>query len=106
MLCSQLLAPRMSDFCHGDVVIRIVTLALLEINTDLVLQVIEYLSKKGYSKTEQMLRTESGANQEVENPLLAAGNADPEGPKFMKAFGKTAISLFFHTYRPRGNTDK
>lgn len=48
---------------------------------------MEYLAKKGYSKTEAMLRAES-ANQEVESgPVLS--KTDDSGPaSYMKAFGE------------------
>lgn len=48
-------------------------------------QVIEYLSKKGYSRTEAMLRMES-ANQEASGTPARA--EDIGGAKYARAFGK------------------
>ena len=48
---------------------------------------IEYLSKKGYSKTEATLRAE-GANQDAEGNVIHARAEDRGGPKYSVAFGK------------------
>lgn len=50
-------------------------------------KVIEYLSKKGYSKTEAMLRAES-ANQDVENTALGTRTAGPEGTRYGKGLSE------------------
>ena len=49
-------------------------------------QVIEYLSKKGYSKTEYMLRQES-ANQDVEGRPISTKAEESGGAKYGKSFG-------------------
>ena len=49
-------------------------------------KVIEYLSKKGYSKTEAMLRMES-ANQEVEGRQMTTKPEEATGAKYLRAFG-------------------
>ena len=54
---------------------------------DVTRQVIEYLSKKGYSKTESMLRLES-ANQDVEGRPISTRAEETGGVKYSKAFGK------------------
>ncbi|KAI9724883.1 MAG: hypothetical protein M1812_000159 [Candelaria pacifica] len=48
-------------------------------------QVIEYLSKKGYSRTEAMLRLES-ANQDAEGRPIHARTEDSGGPMYLKSF--------------------
>ena len=50
-------------------------------------QVIEYLSKKGYSRTEAMLRTES-ANQDAEGRPIHARLEDSGGSKYGRALGR------------------
>jgi hypothetical protein len=55
-------------------------------------QVIEYLNKKGYSRTEAMLRMES-SNMETD-PRMPNTPADANRVKYPKAFGKTSICLF------------
>ena len=50
-------------------------------------QVIEYLSKKGYSKTESMLRQES-ANQDVDGRPISTKTEETGGAKYGKAFGE------------------
>ena len=50
-------------------------------------QVIEYLSKKGYSKTEAMLRTES-ASQDAEGRPIHSRLEDSGGARYGRAFGK------------------
>ena len=50
-------------------------------------QVIEYLSKKGYSKTESMLRQES-ANQDVDGRPINTKAEETGGAKYGKAFGE------------------
>ncbi|KAL6715696.1 Transcription initiation factor TFIID subunit 5 [Lecanora helva] len=53
--------------------------------TDSGQQVIEYLSKKGYSKTESMLRIES-ANQDVEGKQMSTKTEETGGVKYLRAF--------------------
>lgn len=53
---------------------------------DNALQVIEYLSKKGYSRTEAMLRVES-ATQDADGRPPPARVEDTGGLKYGKAFG-------------------
>lgn len=48
-------------------------------------QVIEYLNKKGYSKTEAMLRMES-ANQDADGRSIASRAGDSTGAKYGRAF--------------------
>ena len=50
-------------------------------------QVIEYLSKKGYSRTEAMLRMES-ANQDAEGRPLQSRSDESGGSKYGRAFGR------------------
>ena len=57
---------------------------------DVVSQVIEYLSKKGYSKTESMLRQES-ANQDVEGRPFNIKTEETGGAKYGKAFGECYV---------------
>ena len=56
-------------------------------NADLVPQVIEYLSKKGYTKTEAMLRAES-AVQDVESTSLGTRMVGSDSTKYMKGLGE------------------
>lgn len=49
-------------------------------------QVIDYLAKKGYSRTEAMLRMES-ANQEIDGRPLPPLGEDAR-PKYRLGFGK------------------
>lgn len=49
-------------------------------------QVIEYLSKKGYTKTEATLRAES-ASQEAESKPMVLKNEDLGGDKYRLGFG-------------------
>ena len=51
----------------------------------LTLQVIDYLAKKGYTKTEAMLRAES-SNQEVSQPLNIQSHVVAQAPKYLEAF--------------------
>lgn len=53
-----------------------------------IIQVIDYLAKKGYSRTEAMLRMES-ANQEIDGRPLPPLGEDAR-PKFRQGFGKLA----------------
>ena len=55
--------------------------------TDVANQVIEYLSKKGYSRTEAMLRMESAATGADGRPLYQKSN-DQGVEKYFKAFGQ------------------
>lgn len=50
-------------------------------------KVIEYLSKKGYSRTEAMLRMES-ANQDAEGRPLHSRSDESGGAKYGRAFGR------------------
>ncbi len=50
-------------------------------------KVIEYLSKKGYSRTEAMLRMES-ANQDAEGRQLHSRAEESSGAKYGRAFGR------------------
>ena len=54
---------------------------------DIISKVIEYLSKKGYSKTEAMLRIES-ANQDVEGRPINPKAEEAVGVKYFRAFGE------------------
>lgn len=51
-------------------------------------KVIEYLSKKGYSRTEAMLRVES-ASQDAEGKPISSRVEETGGLKYGKAFGET-----------------
>ena len=55
-----------------------------EVNSS-TLQVLEYLNKKGYSKSEAMLRMESSTEG---GPLQTAAD-EPIGIKYMRVFGKS-----------------
>lgn len=59
-------------------------------DADVTPQVIEYLSKKGYSKTESMLRQES-ANQDVEGKSINTKAEETGGAKYGKAFGECSV---------------
>lgn len=50
-------------------------------------KVIEYLSKKGYNRTEAMLRVES-ASQDAEGRLFQSRVEESGGLKYGKAFGE------------------
>lgn len=67
-------------------------------DADMIPQVIEYLSKKGYSKTESMLRQES-ANQDVEGRPITTKAEETGGAKYGKAFGEFYV-LFPTIERP------
>ena len=54
---------------------------------DFIRQVIEYLSKKGYSRTEAMLRIES-ASQDAEGRPVTTGGGEAGGVKYGKAFSE------------------
>ena len=56
----------------------------------MICQVIEYLSKKGYSRTESMLRQES-ANQDVEGRPINTKTEEIGGAKYGKAFGECQV---------------
>lgn len=58
--------------------------------TNITNQVIEYLSKKGYSRTEAMLRMES-ANQDAEGRPYPRTD-DTSAAKYGKAFGEHNLS--------------
>ena len=60
----------------------------MDIEADYSLQVIEYLNKKGYSKTEAMLRMES-ANQDADGRSIASRAGDPTGAKYGRAFSES-----------------
>lgn len=55
-------------------------------DANIILKVIEYLSKKGYSKTESMLRLES-ASQDVDGRPINAKGEETGGVKYLRAFG-------------------
>lgn len=57
---------------------------------DVVRQVLEYLSKKGYNRTEAMLRMES-ANQDVDGRPIQTRIEESGGVKYGKAFGAKGI---------------
>jgi hypothetical protein len=57
------------------------------------IQVIDYLAKKGYTKTEAMLRMES-ANQQIDGRTLPQLGED-QRPKYRAGFGKS-ISPILH----------
>ena len=59
--------------------------------SDLDRQVIEYLSKKGYSRTEATLRAE-GANQDADGNIIHTRAEDKGGPKYAIAYGKPSQS--------------
>ena len=58
-------------------------------NDILVPKVIEYLSKKGYNRTEPMLRIEA-ANQDAEGKPIHTRVEDMGGEKYSIAFGEMA----------------
>lgn len=60
-------------------------------DADIVPKVIEYLSKKGYSRTEAMLRIES-ANQDVESRPINARAEETGGVKYIRAFGEHRVN--------------
>lgn len=51
-------------------------------------KVLEYLSKKGYNRTEAMLRMES-ANQDVDGRPIQTRVEESGGVKYGKAFGNS-----------------
>lgn len=55
-------------------------------------QVIDYLAKKGYNRTEAMLRMES-ASQELDNRSSVPPLNEEARPKFALAFGSFALYL-------------
>ena len=60
--------------------------ANLKMDANLIPQVIEYLSKKGYTKTEAMLRAES-AVQDVESTSLGTRMAGSDSTRYMRGLG-------------------
>lgn len=56
-------------------------------------KVIEYLNKKGYSKTEAVLRAES-ANQEVDMNSIISKPSKTRPQQYIKAFGKICRNVF------------
>lgn len=59
-------------------------------------KVIEYLSKKGYNRTEAMLRVES-ASQDVEGRPIYSRVEESGGLKYGRAFGETwPVELVCH----------
>ena len=62
-----------------------------DLTADTVCKVIEYLNKKGYSRTEAMLRAESAHTDKEGRPIRAAAAAaveeDKKPEKFIKGFG-------------------
>lgn len=60
---------------------------------DLIPKVIDYLSKKGYSKTESMLRIES-ANQDYDGRPINAKGEETGGVKYLRAFGVYSFKIW------------
>ena len=60
-------------------------------------KVIEYLSKKGYSRTESMLRIES-ASQDVEGRPITTKTEEAGGAKYLRAFGKHHTDCLLKAY--------
>ena len=60
-------------------------------------QVLEYLSKKGYSKSEAMLRTESAA-RDFEGKPINLGSEEAPASRYSKAFSKSDLSQSGLTY--------
>lgn len=60
-------------------------------------KVIEYLSKKGYTKTEAMLRAES-ATHDIEGRPLVPRAEDAGGQKYGKAWGMITCLAYDITY--------
>lgn len=56
-------------------------------------QVIDYLAKKGYSRTEAMLRIES-AHQEIDGRPPMPPLGEDARPKYRLGFGKFVLLLF------------
>ena len=56
-------------------------------------KVIEYLSKKGYSRTESMLRMES-ASQDVEGRPVNTKTEDAGGAKYLRTYGNVTQITF------------
>ena len=56
-------------------------------SADILSKVIEYLSKKGYAKTEATLRAES-ANQDVEGKPVTSRTEERGGSNYRLGFGK------------------
>ena len=67
----------------------------MDMEADYSLQVIEYLNKKGYSKTEAMLRMES-ANQDADGRSVASRAGDPAGAKYGRAFSESDQDPYRH----------
>ncbi len=63
-------------------------------DANLILKVIDYLSKKGYSKTESMLRIES-ANQDYDGRPLNAKSEETGGVKYLRAFGEYSSEMWW-----------
>ncbi|KAL8944744.1 MAG: hypothetical protein Q9211_000460 [Gyalolechia sp. 1 TL-2023] len=70
-------------------------------DTDVELKVLEYLSKKGYNRTEAMLRMES-ANQDVDGRPIQTRVEESGGVKYGKAFGlfRNWIEENLEIYKP------
>ena len=73
-------------------ILRIRSRLSTDMEANSILQVIEYLNKKGYSKTEAMLRMES-ANQDADGRSIASRAADPNGAKYGRAFSESCHDL-------------
>lgn len=84
MQISFVLAIHIAYFPIG-LCLLIFSIMTMESNHDR--QVIEYLSKKGYSRTEAMLRLES-ASQDVEGKAIPTRVEETGGLKYGKAFGR------------------
>lgn len=63
-------------------------------NADILSKVIEYLSKKGYAKTEATLRAES-ANQDVEGKPVTSRTEERGGVNYRLGFGGCVQGLCF-----------
>lgn len=72
-------------FCVLGLYLLICSIIAMEPNRDR--QVIEYLSKKGYNRTEAMLRLES-SSQDVEGKAIPTRVEETGGLKYGKAFGR------------------
>lgn len=64
------------------------------IEADCILQVIEYLNKKGYSKTEAMLRMES-ANQDADGRSITSRAGDSTGAKYGRGFSESNHNSYY-----------
>lgn len=79
---------RISNNSMVFIYLRIEFRLYTDMEANSILQVIEYLNKKGYSKTEACLRLES-ANQDVDGKSLAPRSGDQNGAKYGRAFSES-----------------